>query len=392
MAIEGSAGKRSKDAIYGKESPENGKYSASETARTYTVGDEKPNSNSNWGKGASRSLYSVFSNGGGNEARNRDLLKSRLWKGVPQLSIDQLKAFEAAYTGHQFLFVIDVPKFMTTGIYADTNMHQHMKNLKAVIERASTGFSGMSPIQVNFDTMQDGNGRKMDYVTSVVKENQSVSIKLHEFRGLPVRNALEAWVTGIYDYRSEHGSYHGNLGIPGGWCAANHTMQLLVVQVDPSWTEIQDAAFYYNMVPEEVPFDMFSWTKGEHEIVPDYDISFRCNEERSPAVMYAAEKYMNARILTMVETSVFNSRQFNVFGDYNTEYINAQHTNEAGGSDNIIDEHQYNIKITNTDSSKNSMAEDWANAGNGSTNIEYYDKHDVDNIVTKTADDQKQNI
>ena len=26
-----------------------------------------------------------------------------------------------------------------------------------------------------------------------------------------------------------------------------------------------------------------------------------------------------------------------------------------------------------------------------SYNIEYYDKHDVDNIVTKTADDKKQN-
>ena len=96
MAIKGSAGQRSKDAIYGKEATDNGSYSASETARTYTIGNEDPNSNSNWGKGASRSLYSVFSNGGGNEARNRDLLKSRLWKGVPQLSIDQLKAFEAA--------------------------------------------------------------------------------------------------------------------------------------------------------------------------------------------------------------------------------------------------------------------------------------------------------
>ena len=264
----------------------------------------------NWGAGASRGIYSTYTNFTDTDARARDLLSSRLWKGVPQLSEDMLNAFEAAYTGHQFFFVIEMPRFMYSGIYANTNMHQQAKNIKAIIERASVGFNGFSNMTMEFSDQDDGNGRKISHPTRVTKEQTDITLRLHEFAGLPLKNAIETWMTGVYDYRSEHGHYHGNLGIPGGWCNANHTMSLLVVQVDPSWTEIQDAAYYYNMMPTEVPFDHFNWTKGEHTIVEDYDLTFKCNEERSPAIMYAAEKYMNARILSMVQTSAYNSRQF----------------------------------------------------------------------------------
>ena len=322
-------------------------YSTRQTVRKGWQGN-KDTQLTNWGEGASRGLYSTFSNLSGVEATRRDLLQSRLWKGVPQLSIEQLNAFEAAYTGHQFLFVCTVPAFMTTGIYRDTNMHQEMKNLKAIIERASTGFSGPSPITAEFDTQNDGYGRKLDHVVKVTKEQSDITLRLHEFAGLPVKNAIETWLTGIYDYRSEHGHYHGNLGIPGGWCLANHTMSLLVVQVDPSWTEIQDAAFYYNMIPREVPFDHFNWEKGEHQIVQDYDITFTCNEERSPAIMYAAEKYMNNRILSMAQTSVFNSRQFVAYDFNNGGAPKEGFEGELGGGMNILDKTQYNIHVGGT--------------------------------------------
>lgn len=350
--------------------------STRQTVRKGSQGD-KDTKLSNWGEGASRGIYNAFSNLSGDEATRRDLLKSRLWKGVPQLSIEQLNAFEAAYTGHQFLFVCTVPAFMSTGIYRDTNMHQEMKNLKAIIERASTGFSGPSPITAEFDTQNDGYGRKLDHVVKVTKEQSDITLRLHEFAGLPVKNAIETWLTGIYDYRSEHGHYHGNLGIPGGWCLANHTMSLLVVQVDPSWTEIQDAAFYYNMIPREVPFDHFNWEKGEHQIVQDYDITFTCNEERSPAIMYAAEKYMNNRILSMAQTSVFNSRQFVAYDfDDGQSPVNGFKA-ELGGDANIIDNKQYNIHIGG--------AQKYNDQFNQETFIKTMDKQDPDGTAYRVG-------
>lgn len=298
--------------------------------------DDDDTKTSNWGESASRSLYNVFANQQDSRMGERDLMHSRLWHGVPQLTIDQMNMFEAAYTGHTFLFVVDVPKFMSIGLYENTNLHYQIRNLKAVIERASTGFSGPSNITADFSDMDDGAMRKVSHVTRVTKEQSDIQLRLHEFAGLPVKNALEAWLTGIYDPKSQHGHYFGNLGIPGGWCLANHSMSLLVVQVDPSWQTIQDAAFYYNMVPQDVPFDHFEWTKGEHDIVQDYTITFRCNEERSPMIMYAAERYMNNRILSMVATSVYNSRQFVVEDFY-------------GGEGEVLDYEGYKALMTDSD-------------------------------------------
>lgn len=319
--------------------------------------------NSNWGQGAKRSMYHVTNNQGAtNNITNRSLLNSRLWHGVPQLTEEQLSMFEVAYTGHTFIFVIKAPRFMTDGLYKDTDMHYQMKNLKAVIERASTGFSGAQNIMANSADQDDGNGRKVSHIVNVTKEQGNISIRLHEFAGLPVKNAVESWLTGIYDYRSQHGNYHGNLGINGGWCLANHSMAILVVQVTPDWTTIQDAAYYYNMVPTEVPFQHFDWTKGEQTIIDDYDLEFYANEERSPAIMYAAEKYMNNRILSMVATSVYNSRQF-VANDFSSLAKQEFDSNLKGydatrnDTSTIIDDKQYNMYITNSAATTNNSAE-----------------------------------
>lgn len=281
-------------------------------------------SSANWGAGASRSMYSPFTKLSTSNDHTRDLLNSRLWHGVPQLTEEQMGMFEAAHQGHTFIFVVGMPKFMTTGIYANTLMHQQARNLKSVIERASTAFTGPADISATEGTMDDGDEKKVSHIVSVTKAQNDISLTLHEFAGQPVKNGLETWLTGVFDYRSQHGNYFGNLNIPGGWCLANHTMSILVVQVDPSWTVVQDAAYYYNMWPTDVPFDSFTWDKGNHSIIDSLNITFKCNEERSPMITYAAERYMNNRVLSMVATSVYNSRQFvvNDFAhrDTNTMY------------------------------------------------------------------------
>lgn len=318
-----------------------------------------------WGTGATRSIYNTFAPYTEDVATKRNLLASRLWKGVPQLTDEMMGAFDAAFTGHTFFFVRDVPRFMYTGIYANTNMHQQIKNLKAIIERACIGFSGANQMTADgTGTMSDGN-TQLQFITNVSKRTTSIQLTLHEFAGLPVKNAIETWLTGIVDPLSRHGSYHGNLGIPGGWCLQNHTMSLLVVHVDPSWTEIMDAAYYNNMMPTEVPNDVQTYSKQSVELIGDANVNFICNEHRSPAVMKAAEVYMNNRILSIAHTAAFNSREFvpdakalyygakfadgaMVDGSYNYNY-----DVEISGSDNATMQHwpdekkQFNVNTTN---------------------------------------------
>ena len=61
--------------------------------------------------------------------------------------------------------------------------------------------------------------------------------------------------------------------------------------------------------------------------------------------MYAAEKYMNNRVLSLVGTSVYNSRQFVVdnFGGLTETFNKTIRTD-----DKIIDDKQFNQYITNT--------------------------------------------
>lgn len=266
---------------------------------------------------AGNGIYNAFNDPIGSLASRRSLINSRLWHGVPQLTEEQMRLFEAAYSGHQFFFVTKLPAFMTTGIYKPgTNVNTHAQNLKAIIERCCKGFNGASSISINDAEQTDGNnGNKITHISGVRKEQSDISLELHEFAGLPLKNALETWLTGVFDIRSQHGNYLGNLGIDGGWCLANHTMSMLVVQVDPSWTEIQEAAYYCNMVPSEVDFSFFQYTKGNSEIVEHGAVNFNCNEIRCEQVNEAAIALMNNRILRYVQDTVYNTNASKPFSD-----------------------------------------------------------------------------
>lgn len=274
-----------------------------------------------WGSGASPSLYNVNNDLSTTKLDGRKLSNSRLWFGVPQLSDDQIRMFEAAYTGHQFIFITMVPKFMSTGIYGNGSMpYEQIMTLKHFMEKMSTSISGMPQISAEEQTMKNGSS-KLSFITNVTEEVSTINVTVHDVAGLPIKNSIELWLKGTIDPKSKHGNYLGNLGIDGGWCLANHTMSMLVVNTDPSWTVVQDAAFAYNMWPTEKDNDILNWSKGEYGIVDNVQVAFNCNLERSPRVNDIAVQYMNTRILQFAKTSVFNSREFQVseFSDLNND-------------------------------------------------------------------------
>ena len=236
---------------------------------------------------------------GAKVATARNLADSRLWAGVPQLALANIAQYDPAYQGHTFMFVTNTPLFLDATRNSVGGLH--MGNLTALIERASTGFSGAGNKTVSFAEQTDGYAnRKMQHPTAVIKEIDEITLKMHEFKGLVLKNAIEYWIDGIYDEKSQHASYYGQVEAME-FSIANHTMGVLVVQVDPSWYQIQDAAWYHNMIPVEVPFEHFNWTKGEVNIVEDYDLRFKANEERGPFVTDSAILYMNAKILAVMD-------------------------------------------------------------------------------------------
>lgn len=238
----------------------------------------------------------------------RDLSTASLWRGANYLKHGNQSEIDPAYSGHTFLFPTHGAAFM---IAAGGSHKTHMENIMNLIRNASTAFSGQNSKVVAFDEVVDGfANRKVQHPVSVTKECDQITIKLHEFQGLVLKNALEDWIDGMLDEKVQRSHYWGQ-SKSLKYSIQNHSMGVLVVQTDPSWTIIQEAAWYYNMVPAEVAFDFFSYTKGQINLVEDYDLVFRCNEERSAAINAAAEAYMNAFILNELSTS-FDRHNFDI--------------------------------------------------------------------------------
>lgn len=238
----------------------------------------------------------------------RDLSTASLWKGATYLKHGNQSEIDPAYTGHTFIFPTHGANFM---IQAGGDHAKHMKNLMNIIRNSSTGFNGQNSKQVGFSEITDGfASRKVQHPVTVTKECDQINIKLHEFNGLVVKNALEDWLDGMLDEKVQRSHYWGKAGTLR-YSIQNHSMGVLVVQTDPSWLIIQEAAWYYNMVPKEVNFDFFSFTKGTIELVEDYDLAFTCNEERSDAVRLIAESYMNTYILSQLDQS-FDRHKFDI--------------------------------------------------------------------------------
>lgn len=354
-----------------------------ETAMFFDGGDySESGAKIDWGRTASRSVYAATGSLT-DDASGRSLLQSRLFHGVPQVTEDMIKMFDAAYQGHTFIFVTEMPKFLTTGIYKNTRAHELMKNFKSIVERASTSYDGAPNIEIETQAMTDGNYQIANVVNVTDNQQSQVSLTLHEFAGLPVRNALYAWATGMIDPQSKHGSYLGNLNIPGGWSLQNHTMAMLVVQLDPSWTVIQDAIYWYNMIPDSVDFSSMSWQKHQFDIIDNKQITFSANHFRGPAIDAIAEVYVRNRILTLVETSVYNSRQFvpSKFLASESEGLWAASTNNMiYGSDNIMDNVQYNQRVTKGGNIKSVGTKD-----DGTTTVTYNDDNKTPSINKYTG-------
>jgi hypothetical protein len=245
-----------------------------------------------------------------------DISSSRLWAGVPDWALKNINMYDPAFQGHTFLFVTHMPQFMkelsvnALPKYSTlaASAKSHIGNLQGLIERASTAFNGTSAKTVNFAEQTDGySDRKLNSPVSVTKDIDEVTIRMHEFKGLVLKHAIEFWVDGMFDIKSKHASYYGLIqDAILEFSLQNHTMGVLVVQTDPGWLNVQEAAWFQNMIPVEVPFESFHWEKGDNKIIDDYDCRFKCNEERSDVIDAAAVSYMQTRIVDNINTKYFD--------------------------------------------------------------------------------------
>jgi len=200
-----------------------------------------------------------------------------LWLGVPNLSKEQLKNFDPAYTGYVHIFVIRVPE-----VLKEHDKHfstKHSQNFKAIFERLSTSVSGLPEITVNYQDQVHGFAdRKVPHATNIESNFDTITIRTLEFKGLPTYTMIQDWLTLVGgDEISKIKDYKGMASyMPGGYSLENHTASFIICTTNPEMTAIQGRAHYITAaMPVSLPREIYHMNAGEISIVEGHDISMR---------------------------------------------------------------------------------------------------------------------
>jgi hypothetical protein len=262
-----------------------------------------------------------------------NIQNSSLWLGVPNLSKDQLKNFDPAYTGYVHIFVVRVPEVL---VKHDTVFGtNHGKNFKAIFERTSTSFSGIPELTVNYvDQVHGFADRKVPHATTIESNFDTFTVRCLEFKKLPVYNMLQEWMYLVGgDESSKIKDYKGMAAdIAGGYSLENHTAAFLVCNSNPELTEIQGRAHYITAaMPTTLPREIFHQNAGEIGIVEGHDIAMKGvlkwgSEINTKALEYLTERktVINYYAASAVRGGKPTTNPFHPGGTLNGETIAAQ--------------------------------------------------------------------
>jgi len=265
-----------------------------------------------------------------------DILQNMsLWLGVPNMSKDQLKNFDPAYTGYVHVFVVRVPEVLTKH---DTVFGtSYGKNFKAIFERTSTSFSGIPELTINYvDQVHGFPDRKMPHAGAIEANFDQMTIRCLEFKKLPVFNMIQEWMYLVGgDESSKIKDYKGMASsMAGGYSLENHTAGFIVCNSNPELTEIQGRAHYITAAsPISLPRELYHLNPGEINIVEGHDIAMKGVLKWGPEINTKALSLLTERKTIInyyagasVRAGTVIDNPFHPGGSLNGETINAQTT------------------------------------------------------------------
>jgi len=196
---------------------------------------------------------------------------------VTHRNIDMLDPLRTNYVR---IFITKLPKFMV-----DKDKEFALR-FKHYIEMGFVGIDGIANTTMDTEEVTGGYAGNKFKVPNVVKdETDTVTIKIYELTGSPVREFIDTWVTGISDPLTGLAHYHGWISDTCHFSAKNHTMEMFYVATDPTGRDdsIEYACLFANMFPTEVKKDHFNYESGTHPVV-QIDIPFTANRYESPQI------------------------------------------------------------------------------------------------------------
>ena len=240
------------------------------------------------------------------KSNTKDMTMYSLFLGGLNVTSKALAQYDPLKTGYARIFFTKMTPFLKTILPEKTKQFKHL------LEYGFVGIDGLQNITLEFEQITGGYaGRQFEIPTVAKDETNSLTVKVYEQAGSPVREFTDMWISGIADPYTGLGHYHGALDIVNAnldYSQVNHTAEAFYVETDPTGRSsgIEFACLLTNMVPKATKLDHFNHESGTHPIVQT-DIEFTATKYQSPQINEIA-KALIAKYKILRDYLSFNSQ------------------------------------------------------------------------------------
>lgn len=224
-----------------------------------------------------------------------ELDNKKMLRGSFSANKASLGRWDPSFQGYSHIFLLSLPEFMSdtvTSVYAaGATGHEkiaeaktHGKNLKTLINYGSIGYSGTPDLTLNTTELNSGNPTgNVSIPTFAQFDGNQFTVKIQESRGEPLRHLVEFWITAISDPKSPYSHMHGLAkGAAAGATAVaiepkleNITAEILVVQTDQTFKNIQNYDLWQAVFPTSMPRSDLDWDATSIDVMQPKDIQFK---------------------------------------------------------------------------------------------------------------------
>ena len=205
---------------------------------------------------------------------NDNLTNYALFMGGLNSTHDVLANYDPLIGGRGRLFMVRKP------LHLEQTIPNKLNKFKHILEYGNTAVSGIGDYEVQFGEITGGYaGHKFEIPTNVTDSTDSITVKVYEFSGSPVRETIHTWVNSAIDLLSGYTHYNGlDESVPR--LQSNQTAEFIYVETDNTGDKIEYACLLTNCFPTQVKNDHFNYSAGEHNIV-EYEVTFKTRKYES---------------------------------------------------------------------------------------------------------------
>lgn len=221
-----------------------------------------------------------------------DITKYALFLGGTNVAHDVLTQYDPLKTGYGRIFMVRKPLFL------EKTIPDKMKIFKHIIEYGNTSINGIGDVTMGFNEMGGGYTNKQFKIPTFAEDGtDSLTIKVWEFSGSPIREVLHSWINGTSDLLTGLAHYNGLVSDDENGIEvsqANQTAEFIYVNTDNTGRKVEYACMFANCFPQSINTDVFNYNSGEHNLV-ETEIQFTATKYESIQINQIAckliEKY-----------------------------------------------------------------------------------------------------